>query len=263
MQSVVVVGAGLSGICIGIKLKQAGIHDFVILEKAQEVGGTWRENQYPGVACDVPSHLYSYSFEQNPEWSKTYSCGQEIQDYCVRCTDKYDIRQHIRFGVEIKQGTFDGQCWRLTSSDGDVFASQALVLAIGGLHTPSYPEIKGLSGFEGRMFHSAKWDTQYDVQDKSVAIIGSAASAVQIVPGIVDRVKSLQVFQRTANWILPRHEKVYSAWAKALFRYVPGLQRAYRWLIYWLLEWRVSVFLKPGSFWSRTVRRLALAYLEE
>ena len=172
---VAILGAGMSGICMGIQLKKKGIDDFVILEKAESVGGTWRENRYPGIACDVPSHVYSFSFELNPNWSHSYSSGREIWDYCERCVEKYGLGPHIRFGTEVSDVVFDGARWTVTTKDGGRVTANLVVSGLGGLHSPKHADIKGLKGFEGPVFHTAEWPDGFDLKGRRVAIIGTGA----------------------------------------------------------------------------------------
>ncbi|MEN3975884.1 NAD(P)/FAD-dependent oxidoreductase [Emcibacter sp. SYSU 3D8] len=260
---VAIVGGGMSGLCMGIALRQAGLEDFVIYEKGANVGGTWWENTYPGVACDVPSHLYSYSFEPNPEWSHVYAPGGEIQHYFERCAGKYGLWPHIRVGREITEARFDEAAsrWRLTTGAGEHDDADVLVSAIGALHVPNYPDIEGLDGFAGAVIHSAAWNQDADLSGKRVAVIGSAASAVQIVPSIVDRVAHLDLFQRTPNWIIPRLDRAYPASWKRAFRSVPFLGRLHRWQLYWMLESRWPLFLGRNRR-NAQEKRLALRHLE-
>ena len=201
---VAVLGAGLSGICMGIQLRKHGIDDFVILEKAASVGGTWRENTYPGIACDVPSHLYSYSFELNPDWSHSYSSGREIWDYCERCVDKYGLRAKIRFGWKVTDVAFDDEGWLVSSDDGRQLRADVVVSGLGGLHLPNRAKFEGLESFAGVRFHTAEWNHDHDLKGRRVAIIGTGASTAQVLPGIADDVAEVTVFQRSAAWVFPR-----------------------------------------------------------
>jgi cation diffusion facilitator CzcD-associated flavoprotein CzcO len=242
---VAVIGTGFSGLGMAIKLKQAGIDSFVVLEKADTVGGTWRENTYPGCACDVQSHLYSFSFEPNPSWSRMFAPQAEIREYLERCATKYGIRPHIRFNSAMTHAEFDEDAgvWRVEVNGGeDVISARAVVNAMGPLHRPAYPELPGLESFQGTTFHSAEWDHDYDFDGKRVAVIGTGASAIQFVPQIAPRVKRLHLFQRTAPWIVPKPDRRISRLEQRLFRRLPGLQRAYRRSIYWRLEARVLGF---------------------
>ena len=231
---IVIVGAGFAGLCMAIELRRRGVDDLLILEADDEVGGTWRDNTYPGCACDIPSHLYSFSFEQNPRWSRAYSPQAEIQDYLVGCTEKYGLYERIRFGVQIQALEFEDehQRWAVESSDGRRFEARAVVLAIGGLSRPKIPDIPGLSSFEGPAFHSARWDHDADLEGKRVGLVGTGASAVQIASALADEVDELTIFQRTPPWVMPRPNPSYSEWTKRLFETVPGLQRLYRSSIY-------------------------------
>jgi len=237
---VVIVGAGFSGLAAGILLKRAGIESFTIVEKDVGVGGTWRANTYPGAACDVQSHLYSFSFEPNPGWSRSYGPQQEILAYLERCARKYGLMPHMRFGTEVTGAEFDEArgLWTVHTTRGDLPA-RALVLGNGALHLPSYPEIPGLREFEGPAFHSARWDHDVDLTGKRVAVIGTGASAIQFVPQIAPRVAQLHLFQRTPPWIMPKPDREMSARERWLMEHVPGAHWARRTRLYWRLESRV------------------------
>ena len=183
---IVVVGTGFSGIAMGVALKGAGIDSFVILEKAGDVGGTWRDNTYPGAACDVPSHLYCFSFEPKPDWSRSFSPQQEIHAYLKHCVEKYDLARHIRFHQEVTGAEFDeaSGTWTVRMAGGEPLRARAVVLGNGALHVPALPDIPGRDSFEGRLFHSAQWDHAYPLAGKRVAVIGTGASAIQFVPEI-------------------------------------------------------------------------------
>jgi cation diffusion facilitator CzcD-associated flavoprotein CzcO len=244
--AVVIIGTGFSGLGMAIALKKAGI-DFVVLEKADDVGGTWRENTYPGCACDIRSHLYSYSFEPKPDWSREFAPQEEILAYIRHCVDKYDLRGHIRFGAEVTGAEWDEPTatWQVTTADGGTVRGRALVAGMGPLHLPSVPEIPGLERFEGTAFHSATWDHDHDLTGKRVAVIGTGASAIQFVPRIAKRTGHLTVFQRTPPWIIPKPDRRFTGWEKRLFARVPLAQRAYRNLIYWQQESFVLGFEHP------------------
>jgi cation diffusion facilitator CzcD-associated flavoprotein CzcO len=241
---VVVVGTGFSGLGMAIQLRRDGREDFVVLEKADDVGGTWRDNSYPGCACDIQSHMYSFSFEQNPDWSRSYSTQPEIWDYLRRVTDKYDLRRAIHFGVELTGARWDADDgrWHIATSTGTEYVARFLVAGTGALHIPHIPELPGLESFGGTMFHSADWNHDYDLRGKRVAVIGTGASAVQFVPRIAADVARLDLYQRTPPWIMPKPDHPIPDRVKALFRRVPGAQRAYRSLLYWLLEARAIGF---------------------
>ncbi|WP_308211518.1 flavin-containing monooxygenase [Actinomadura rupiterrae] len=244
---VVIVGTGFSGLCMAIGLKKAGVHDFVILEKADEVGGTWRENTYPGCACDIMSLLYSYSFEPKADWSRMFPKQRELLQYIKDIVEKYDLRQHIRFNTEVVGAEYEDEAdtWRVLVNGDEPVRGRALVSAMGPLHQPNIPDLPGLASFEGKVFHSAEWDHDYDLTGKRVAVIGTGASAIQFVPQIAKKVGSMTVFQRTPPWIIPKPDRAISGVERALFRRVPGVQRAYRNGIYLLQESFVLGFKNP------------------
>jgi cation diffusion facilitator CzcD-associated flavoprotein CzcO len=233
-QRIVIVGAGLGGIAAAIEFSRNGFDDITLLERAGDLGGTWYYNSYPGAACDVPSHLYSYSFAKRRDWSRLCSPQQEILDYVHTVARDHGITERITFNANITACTWDddGARWTLTSEDGRTWDADAVILATGQLHQPAYPMIKGRESFTGHSFHSAQWDHDYDLAGKRVAVIGTGASAVQFVPEIVDDVAHLDVFQRTGNWFLPRKNRPYPAPYRALIKYVPGLQAYRRRFIY-------------------------------
>jgi len=243
-----IVGAGFGGLCLAIKLLEAGIQDFVVLEKGDEVGGTWRDNTYPGAECDVQSHLYSYSFEGKPDWSQRYAGWREIQQYILGTTEKYGLRSYIRFGTEVAGAYFDVATarWTVRLKDGDTLAARHLVLATGPLHVPQLPRIKGLERFQGKVFHSARWDHGYDLAGKRVASIGTGGSAIQYCPEIAPRVERLHVFQRTAAWVIPRDTRRYSEGAKRRFARWPWWRRLHRARLYWTNESRVWPVFHSG-----------------
>ncbi|WIX86600.1 NAD(P)/FAD-dependent oxidoreductase [Amycolatopsis sp. DG1A-15b] len=241
---VVIVGTGFAGLGQAIQLEKAGIRDYVILEKAAEVGGTWRDNSYPGCACDVQSHMYSFSYEQNPGWSRSFSPQPEIFDYLKGVADKYRLREKIRFGVELTGAHWDERerRWTATTRDGREFVAQFLVSGVGGLHIPQIPDLPGIAEFKGQTWHSARWNHEYDLRGKKVAVVGTGASAVQFVPKIAPDVAELTLFQRTPPWIMPKPDHAMPSWARTLFKRVPGTQRLYRNALYWLLEARAIGF---------------------
>ncbi len=235
-QTVAVLGAGAGGIAMGIRLKRAG-YDFTIYETSDGVGGTWRDNTYPGAACDVPSHLYSYSFELNPWWSRTYATQPEILAYLERCTDQYGVRPHIRTDTAIDEARWDddGQRWTLTARSGEQFTADVLVSGLGMLNVPVIPDIPGAGRFKGRSFHSSRWDHSKPVAGERVASIGTGASAVQYVPAIAPDVEQLTVFQRSPIWITPRNDAPYTNEQQRRFARVPLAARRHRaqvWLTY-------------------------------
>jgi cation diffusion facilitator CzcD-associated flavoprotein CzcO len=225
---------------MAIRLKQAGIHDFVLLERARDVGGTWRDNSYPGCQCDVPSHLYSFSFAPNPDWSRTYSRQPEIWEYLRRCAQEFGIVPHIRYDHEVQMAEWieDERRWRIQTPSSTLTAD-IIVSGVGALSEPSIPAIPGLADFQGKVFHSAAWDHGHDLQGKRVASIGTGASAIQYVPRIQPEVDRLYVFQRTPAWILPHTDRPVSRLERRLYRALPALQRLVRRGIYWGREWLV------------------------
>lgn len=237
---VLIVGAGFSGLGAAIALIGEGFDDLVVVERGRDVGGTWRDNTYPGAACDVPSHLYSYSFALNPDWSRAFSPQGEIYDYIRRVTHDAGVRDKIRFGVEVTSVEYDSsrERWTARTSDGD-FDARVVVSAAGVLCEPKMPEIEGISDFAGDVFHTARWDHSVPLVDRRVAVIGTGASAIQVVPSIAPQVAHLDVYQRTAPWVLPRMDRPYSRFERALYNKVPGLQRLARGLQYVGREFQV------------------------
>jgi cation diffusion facilitator CzcD-associated flavoprotein CzcO len=241
---VIIIGTGFSGLAMAILLKKAGFHDFTVLEKAGDVGGTWRENTYPGAACDVPSLLYSFSFEPNPGWSRSFSPQREILEYLRATARKYGIMPHIQLHAEVDGAVFDEATgtWTVHTKDGVSRRARALVLGNGALHLPSLPSLPGRESFAGESFHSARWDHGHDLAGKRVAVIGTGASTIQIVPAIAPVAGKLQVFQRTPPWIVPRMDRPFTAEEQATFARAPWIQRARRAAIYWQYEARVLGF---------------------
>jgi len=231
---IAIIGAGFAGIGMAIQLKRAGIDSFMMFERASEIGGTWRDNTYPGAACDVPSHAYSLSFEQYPGWSYRYSPSREIHNYLLGLVDKWQLRSHLRLGTEIVEARFDEQkgVWTLTTGDDRIFTARVVVSGVGGLVDPALPDIKGIGSFGGEVFHTARWNHSYELAGKRVGVIGTGASAVQVVPSIAQQVARLRVFQRTAAWVVPKLDRRYSDRAKRLFARFPLLLRASRFLQY-------------------------------
>jgi cation diffusion facilitator CzcD-associated flavoprotein CzcO len=259
---VAVLGAGMSGICMGIKLKAAGIQDFVILEKADDVGGTWRENTYPGVACDVPSHVYSFSFELNPDWSHAFSGGGEIADYCRRCVTKYDLGPHLRLQTKVSRLQFDSGRWRIETRDDGRLEADVVVSGLGGLHEPKHSGLAGLDTFAGKVFHTARWDHGHDLTNRRVAIVGTGASAAQVLPSIAARVAHVTVFQRSAAWVFPRMAQAIPEARRSLFRRHPGLMRLYRAGLWLAMDIGGVLSLRRGSRLNRRIEQVALDYLE-
>ena len=231
---VVVVGAGVAGICMGIKLKQAGIDSFTIYEKAPSLGGTWRDNTYPGLACDVPSRFYTYSFEPNPQWTRYFSSGAEILRYLERTAARHGVDRHIRFGEEVVEARFEEGRWLVRTSTGEEATADFLVTATGFLHHPKLPDIPGLGRFAGSVFHSARWDHDVALEGRRVALIGTGSSGVQITVGLSGIVDRLFVFQRTAQWIFPAPNRRYTKPVRWALGRAQRLDRAgyrgYRWI---------------------------------
>jgi cation diffusion facilitator CzcD-associated flavoprotein CzcO len=257
---IAIIGSGFGGLGAAIRLRQEGIDDFVVLERAGDLGGTWRDNTYPGCACDVQSHLYSFSFAPNPEWSRSFSPQPEIQAYLQRCARDHDLLRHLRFHHEVRSAAWDDDArhWRIETSQGDLTAS-VLVMATGALSDPVIPHLPGLESFQGRAFHSSRWEHDFDLTGTRVAVIGTGASAIQFVPEIQPKVARLHLFQRTAPWILPRHERALTAVGRHLFRRVPAAQKALRGAIYLAREAFVLGFRNPRAM--RLAQRAARRHL--
>ena len=257
---VAIIGSGFGGLGTAIRLKQEGLSDFVILERAGDVGGTWRDNSYPGCACDVESHFYSLSFAPNPDWSDRYSRQPEIWRYLQRLADDGGLRGHLRFHQEVRGAEWDegASLWHLDTAAGRVSAS-VVVLASGPLSDPVIPKLPGLDRFEGRMFHSARWDHGFDLRGRRVAVIGTGASAAQFIPEIQPRVAHLSVFQRTAPWVMPRADARIRPWQRRLFRRAPLLQRLLRLGIYVLRESALLLFRHPWAM--RQAQKVARLHL--
>ncbi len=260
---IAILGAGFSGMGMAIRLRQEGFENFVIYEKADEVGGTWRENVYPGVACDVPSHLYSFSFAPNPRWSRRFSPGGEIWDYMKACARKYDLYPRIAFGRTVTAIRHDGSEWTVAFKDGPSVTADYVVSGLGGLHEPNIPDFPGIGSFGGPVFHTARWRADVDLTGKRVAVIGSAASAVQVVPEIAGKVAHLDLYQRTPNWVMPRQSYAYPKWLQGLFGKLPLLARAYRGFYFTLMEWRFAAFHKNENYVKNMVRKTFAKHLEE
>jgi cation diffusion facilitator CzcD-associated flavoprotein CzcO len=243
--AVTIIGAGFGGICMGIKLRRAGI-PFTILEKSDRVGGVWRDNTYPGAACDIPSHLYSYSFEPSHDWSRKYGTQPEIQSYIDQCAHKYGVVEHVRFGQAVQRADFDESSsqWTVMLDDGDTVTSRFLVTATGQLSLPADPKFPGLETFGGNVFHSARWDHDYDLRGRRVAVVGTGASAIQFVPQIAPLAAKLYVLQRSAPYVLPKPDRPYTPLEKYLYRHFPAMLVASRTRQYAYHEARVLPLTK-------------------
>ncbi|GAB7032981.1 NAD(P)/FAD-dependent oxidoreductase [Streptomyces platensis subsp. malvinus] len=240
-----VIGSGFGGLGAAVRLRRQGITDFVVLERADSVGGTWRDNSYPGCACDVPSHLYSFSFAPHPEWPRNFSGQPHIRAYLERVTDIFGLRPHIRFHSEVRHLRWNGDAlhWEVETASGRLTA-EVVVSATGPLSDPKIPDIPGLDSFPGKVFHSSRWDHDYALRGKRVAVIGTGASAIQIVPAVQPEVQRLTLFQRTPPWVLPRADRRITAVEKWLHTKVPATRAARRQLLWGIRELQVSAFTK-------------------
>ncbi len=258
---VAIVGAGLAGIGMAIRLRQQGIEDFVIIEREADLGGTWYVNTYPGCQCDVPSVLYSFSFAPNPNWTRTFAPQSEIEEYIRTCATTYDVKRFIRFGHDVSGLRWDEESrrWQIETNQGRMTAD-VVVLGTGPLSEPSLPDIPGIETFEGTIFHSAQWRHDHDLTGKRVAAIGTGASAVQFVPQIQPKVEHLDVFQRTPPWIVPRPDRPFAPWERMLFRRVPLAERALRAGIYWARELLVLAMVKNPRL-GKPAQRVAAKHL--
>ena len=258
---IAIVGTGFAGLGLAIKLKQAGIEDFVLIERADDVGGTWQANTYPGCQCDVPSHLYSFSFAPNPSWTRTYSLQPEIWHYLRDLAREHDLLPHIRFGHELTAATWHGpQARWLVETSGGAWSAEVLIDATGPLSHPKVPAIRGLRRFEGTVFHSARWNHEHDLTGERVAVIGTGASAIQFVPRIAGKVGQMHVFQRTAPWILPHTDRPTTRIERRLYKALPAAQKAVRAGVYWARESFLLGFIKDERF-MKGAEKLALAHL--
>lgn len=256
-----IVGAGFGGMCMAIKLLEQGNRNFLIVEKGGEVGGTWRDNSYPGAACDVQSHLYSFSFEGKADWSKRYAPWYEIQDYILSVKEKYGLKAFTKFNTEVTGAHFDHETgiWTVLTGSGETVQARHVVLASGPLHVPQIPKIKGMEKFKGKMFHSAQWDHDYDLTGKNVVSIGTGGSAIQYCPEIAPQVKQLYVFQRTPAWVIPRDERTYFGIEKTLFEKFPLLRKVHRARLYWSNESRVWPAFRPAT--ARAIQELVKVFI--
>lgn len=258
---VAVVGSGFGGLGAAVRLRREGITDFVVLERADSVGGTWRDNSYPGCACDVPSHLYSFSFAPNPRWPRTFSGQPHIRAYLEQVADTFGLRPHLRLGTEVEAARWDAGArhWRITTSRGDLTAD-LVVCATGPLSDPRLPDVPGLDTFPGRVFHSSRWDHDADLGGKRVAVVGTGASAIQIVPAIQPQVARLTVVQRTPPWVMPRADRGISRAEQWLHDTVPATARARRGLLWLVREFQVGAFTRHPAL-LRGAQALAASHL--
>lgn len=257
----VIIGSGFAGLGLAIRLKEQGEHDFVVLERASDVGGTWRDNTYPGCQCDIPSHLYSFSFAPNPDWSRLFPTQPEIWDYLRDCADRLGVRPHIRFDHEVTGADWDENhgFWRIETSQGEITA-RVVAAGQGGLSEPSLPAVPGIETFEGALFHSARWDHDHDLRGKRIAVIGTGASAVQFIPYVQPEAQRLTLFQRTPPWIMPHPDRPVRGWEKRMFRRFPVTQKLFRGAIYTFFESRVLGFTKKPDL-MKVGERIALKHM--
>ena len=259
---VAIVGAGFGGIAAAIELQRHGIRNITILERAPDLGGTWYYNSYPGAACDVPSHLYSFSFAQRRDWSRLCSPQHEIHRYLHEVARANDVEGLVKLNTTVTSCAWDGRrCrWRIQTAENDVWEADAIVLATGQLHQPSYPRIEGIESFAGHSFHSSQWDHDYPLAGKRVAVVGTGASSVQFIPEIAKQVEHLIVFQRTGNWFLPRKNRRYPAAVKAAIRHIPGVQAFRRKFMFQYCE-AITVAIRHPRTVGRLVQARSVAFM--
>ncbi|WP_281994561.1 flavin-containing monooxygenase [Ruegeria faecimaris] len=262
-----IIGAGFGGIGMGYQLRQAEIDSFAILDKATEFGGTWQHNTYPGAECDVPSHLYSYSFSKTPNWSRKWSGQKEILDYIRDCAETFGVIAHLRLGCAVTSASFDptSEMWIVTTKgNGDeTYLCRHVVCSVGQLHFPNRIGIPGMKLFGGTIFHSAEWRHDIDLKDKSVAVIGNAASALQFIPEIAKQARSLTVYQRTANWVMPKGNKTYGESFKSLMRSMPFLQKLYRFRLWAENEFKIFPVMKGSKLHEMLMQNILNRHLEK
>jgi cation diffusion facilitator CzcD-associated flavoprotein CzcO len=254
-ERVVIVGAGVGGIGMAIELQGHGFRDITILERAEGLGGTWRHNTYPGCTCDVPSHLYSFSFAQRRDWSRLCSPQGEILEYLEGVAHDHGVDRLVVPGVNVVSCDWDEQecVWTISAEDGRQWQAEALIVATGQLHQPALPRLEGAEDFRGHTFHSSRWDHDYDLNGKRVAVIGTGASAIQFVPTVAEQAAQLNIFQRTGNWFMPRRNREYPRLFKALLRFVPGLQAFRRRFIYYYAE-SLTLMIRHPRTWGQIGR---------
>lgn len=260
---VVILGAGVSGLGMGIHLDEIGVSDYVLLERGHEIGGTWRDNTYPGAACDVASHLYSYSFALNPNWTHDRAHQAEIQTYLLDIVDRYGLRSRVRFGSEVQTATWSESAgrWTVRCADGHTVSARFLVSAIGGLKDPRFPAIPGRETFAGESVHTSRWRSDLDLRDKRVGSIGTGASAIQAVPEMAPIARHLTVFQRTPAWVMHRENNPIPQGLRAVFRRSPAAMKAYRFAIYWRHEFFYAALFQSDNALAKLIRRYALHQL--
>jgi cation diffusion facilitator CzcD-associated flavoprotein CzcO len=253
---IVIAGAGMSGICLAIQLRRSGIETFQIFEKSSDIGGTWLDNKYPNAGCDVPSHLYSFSFARRYDWTEKYARQPEILEYFQDCVEQFGIRDFIQFETAIEEARFDEgeNVWHITTSDGRTHTADVFVSAVGQLNRPRIPQFDGLDSFAGPAWHSARWNDEFDVTGRDIAVVGNGASAIQFLPGLAQLARSVALFQRNPNWIHPLHNYRYPRWAKLAFRWIPFAARAHRAWIFLTSESRFIAFAHGENRTNRFYR---------
>ena len=262
--STAIVGAGFGGIAAAVNLRRQGQDDITILERGDSIGGVWRANTYPGLACDVPSHLYSLSFAPNPRWSQRFSQRAEIQAYLQDVARRFDLERHVRFNSDVTRAEWDATTarWRLETGDGEQVEAEVLITACGQLTRPSIPDIPGLGEFQGEVFHSAHWPADDMLDGRRVAVIGTGASAIQFVPAIAPHVAHMTIFQRTPGWVVPKSDKPYSDRTRRLYERAPWLQKAVRQAMWTMMEATVPVFTRRPR-WAATAGTIPFRVLSE
>ena len=262
---VLVIGMGFSGIGAAIKLLANDITNIAIYEKSEGIGGTWYNNSYPGAACDVPSHLYCFSFAPNPNWSRVYAKQAEIKEYLEKIVADYELMPYVNFLSKVTEISLNEETglWEVVFADGRTICSHHVIIGGGGLHKPSKPQFKGLSEFLGTVMHTAEWNHEADLVDKNIAVIGSAASAIQVIPEIVKVAKKLHVFQRTPNYIVPRGDRAYTVKEKKRFHKYPWLVKFYRWLLFMRMELITFPIIKKDSKMGKSAAKKIIAYMRQ
>ncbi|MFK7976221.1 MAG: flavin-containing monooxygenase [Halioglobus sp.] len=261
----IIIGSGFSGLCMAIKLREAGFDQFLILEKESAAGGTWRDNRYPGAECDVPSALYSFSFERKTDWDYQWSEQPQILEYIENVVQKHNLRERIRFNSKLESATYDAEKaqWTVSLSDGATLETKYLISAVGQLHLPNTPTITGQERFTGQQFHSARWDTDIDLKGKTVAVVGNAASAVQFVPKIAPIVKNLNIYQRSPNWLAQKLDKPYSDRQKSIMKRFPFIKSISRLKTYLRNELLVYPVLNGNAMATKLLRGVCMRYLND
>ena len=261
---VLIIGMGFSGICTAIKLIQNNVTNIQIHEKSDGIGGTWHDNIYPGAACDVPSHLYCYSFEPNPDWSRRYAKQAEIKEYLENCVEKYGILKYAKFSSKVVSMFYQekSQLWDVTFENGNIISAHHVIHAGGGIHKPKIPKFKDLSKFQGKIMHTAKWDRHVEIENKYIGIIGSAASAIQVIPEIAKDAKKLKVFQRTPNYIMPRGDRAYTRFEMRRFHKFPWLLKLLRWFLYMRHELITFPVIRKNSFIGKRAAQSIIKYMK-